>query len=480
MKKIFQYIATLILPLIVLAGCEDNENWKIITDIQPGTYVTGEALIYSAVATSASLKAAALDNAPEGTNVVGIYTWIKAGKEFSILKVDTEGNQISYGKGTSVATSPFETVDLQADASGFTVSEDGLYYVAMNNADNQLTIVPAKFGVIGDATPGGWDSETVMTQNFNEEQAIVEMTLKDAVLDKKQIKFRYAQSWGIAIPYGGATVTIHSNMGNTSDPRSVLPLTAAFSECLGGGENFSLDKKGTYDVILQLDLRSGLFSGKADLTGEDTSSAELPETMFINGSPFSEGWDWAVAPEMTPVHSHDGMFWGIYYFEAGAEMKFNSAMAWNGDDFGVATEDAIGYGEYESGGNNLKIEQAGYYQVVVITTLSEDKKSVLKKIVLSEPVPYVIGDCAAGGWDNQLADADKFVLQGDSYVSPALNAGALRICIKLEGCDWWQTEFNIFDGKIVYRGKGGDQESIQAAEGKKAYLKFSDDTGRIE
>lgn len=480
MKRIFQYIAAFILPLVMVTGCSDNENWRIITDVQPGTYVTGEALIYSAVATSSALKWAALDGAPDGTTVTGIYTWIEANKEFFVLRVDAEGNEVSYGKGSVVASSPFETVSLQADATGFTVSEEGLYHIVYNNADNQLTIVPAKFGIIGDATPGAWDSETVMAQSINKEQAIVEMTLKDVSLDKKQLKFRYAQSWGIAIPYGGATVTFHSNMGNVSDPREVKPMTAAFAECSGGGENFSLDKKGTFDVTLQLDLRSGVFSAKAVLTGEDTSSAELPEKMFINGSPFSEGWDWAVAPEMTPIHSHDGMFWGIYYFDAGAEMKFNNAMAWDGNDFGTAGDAAVGYGEFETGGNNLKIENAGYYQVIIETTLSEDKKSVLKKIILSEPVPYVIGDCAASGWDDQLADVDKFILQGDTYVSPTLREGNLRMCIKVEGCDWWQTEFNIFDGKIVYRGKGGDQDAVPAAAGQKAYLKFSDDTAKIE
>ena len=30
------------------------------------------------------------------------------------------------------------------------------------------------------------------------------------------------------------------------------------------------------------------------------------------------------------------------------------------------------------------------------------------------------------------------------------------MCVKLENCDWWQTEFNVFDGKILFRGKGND------------------------
>ena len=111
---------------------------------------TGDATIYSATATSSQLVAAPLDGAPEGTNVIGTYTWLKSNGSFTILNVDEEGNEINYGKGEwSLASTPAETVALAAGGTPFTVAEDGLYYVAMNKADNQLTIIPATFGIIG-------------------------------------------------------------------------------------------------------------------------------------------------------------------------------------------------------------------------------------------------------------------------------------------------------------------------------------------
>ena len=64
----------------------------------------------------------------------------------------------------------------------------------------------------------------------------------------------------------------------------------------------------------------------------------------------------AYAPEMIPVHSHDGMFWGIYYLQAGYGMKFNNEKSWSaGENFGVENEDPKGYGEYPAGGSNLKV-----------------------------------------------------------------------------------------------------------------------------
>lgn len=50
MKKVFQYMTTLLLLLVVGTSCEEgNDNWRIITDAQPGAYITGDATIYSAL-----------------------------------------------------------------------------------------------------------------------------------------------------------------------------------------------------------------------------------------------------------------------------------------------------------------------------------------------------------------------------------------------------------------------------------------------
>lgn len=118
MKKIFQYMTTLLLLLVVGTSCEEgNDNWRIITDAQPGAYITGDATIYSATATSSQLVAAPLDGAPEGTNVVGIYTWLKSSGSFTILNVDEEGNEVNYGKGDVVASTPAETVTLAASGT---------------------------------------------------------------------------------------------------------------------------------------------------------------------------------------------------------------------------------------------------------------------------------------------------------------------------------------------------------------------------
>ena len=82
-------------------------------------------------------------------------------------------------------------------------------------------------------------------------------------------------------------------------------------------------------------------------------------------------------------------------------------------------------------------------------------------------------------WETK--DEGKFTLTDDLFVSPALVADDnVRMCVKFDGCDWWQSEFNVFERKIEFRGKGGDQAAVPGKTGQKVYLNFKDYTGDIK
>jgi hypothetical protein len=38
----------------------------------------------------------------------------------------------------------------------------------------------------------------------------------------------------------------------------------------------------------------------------------------------------------------------------------------------------------------------------------------------------------------------------------------------------------VFDGAIVYRGMGGDQDRVAGSAGQKLYLNFTNETGEIK
>lgn len=477
MKKIIQYMAAGLLLLMANTGCKDNENWRIIPyePEPPQTInITGTATVYSQVSEASLLKEVALDKGDgydENADMLGIYTWLKAGGEFTITD-----SGIAYGKGAVVSTDPFETVALEEGGAGFTVAEDGLYYVVMNNTERQLTVIPAKMGIIGDATPNGWNGETPLEVSFDAEAMVVTAKLSGP-LANKQLKYRFSGDWGASLPYGDVKARVHTNFGSTGEGDGDIELGTDAVECVGGGKNFKIAKNGDYDVTLSFDLNTQKVTGNAKLTREDTSTASLPERMYIVGTMCS--WDWNLAPELTTLQDLDGVFFGLFYLEAGAKMKFGSERDnWN-VAFGAVNEDPVGYGEHVTGSSDMIIADAGFYQVAVVCTLSEDKQSVINKVVLERVKPYLIGDCV-GGWD--LLEANAFTLQEDKFVSPAMpNAGVLRMCVQLLDCQWWQAEFTLKEGKIVYRGRGGeDAMKLNALNaGQTVTLDFKTGTGSI-
>jgi hypothetical protein len=471
MKKIIQYTSVVLLLILATAACQDNENWTIITNIQQGTYVSGTATVYSAVAPAAAFSVAEVDprdgeTKEQFTDLYTKYTWLKAGGEFTIVKADAEGNTVNYGKGNTVSG---ETTALLVDGPGYTISEDGLYFLILNISDNQLTVLPAKWGAIGSATPGGWDSETVFTPAFNETTLKADFT-GTLVMSAAEMKFRF-NDWGVIVPYGSGDVRIHTNMGATA---SGTALSGASVELKDGGENLVVATAANYTVTLSFDLRTSKFSASA--TMGDIIEPTYPEKLFMVGDAY-RGWpgEWLnVANELIPVNGTEGHFWTVVYLKQGG-FKFSPVLDWNGD-FGIAESNSNTEGEYTKGSNNINVTAEGYYQIYV--------NLVDGKISITQPQVILKGDAANGGWESSMT-TDAFTVDNANKIlisKPFANndAAELRICVVLPGIDWWRSEFIVLNGKIVYRGNGGDQERVSVNAGGKVTLNFDAGTGVIE
>ncbi len=479
MKKIFQYMAAGLLLLMTGTGCQDNENWRVIPYVpepEPTINITGTATIYSEIGANSVLQVVELEQGDSNPNktadITGIFTWLKKDGDFNIVDAG-----VSYGKGDVVATEPFETVKLKEGGDGFKVENDGLYFVVMNNAEYQLTVIPVVMGIMGDATPSGWNSETAMTMSYDAAGSKI-VAKWSGDLANKQIKFRFSGDWGIKIPYGSDVTVVHANFGALGEDDGV-PLGSDIADCKAGGKNFKIDKNGTYDVELNIDLTNQKVTARVILTQEGGEPA-LPEEMFITGTPY--GWNWEKAYAMVPVHSHEGQFWAIQYMNAGDEIKFNNVRDWeSGDNFGwgTATDEAVAYAELTDAGGNVKVGKAGWYMIIV--TVTADKKT----LDLKAPNVYLVGATAGDpNFGSIAADKDVFIIPTDAAGYFTSNAfagdGDIRMCVKVEGADWWQTEFIFFDGQIAFRGNGNDQARALGTTGQKAYLNFMTGEGKAE
>ena len=213
----------------------------------------------------------------------------------------------------------------------------------------------------------------------------------------------------------------------------------------------------------------------------------LPEQMFLVGD-FATGNSWGKWVEMVPVTETPGKFWSVQYFGGNNSMKFNANPIWDGNQVAYseglvpsASQTYAGVSGVDdgSGGQNIGVQNAGWYIVVVTTAL--EGKDLRYTLEFLTPDIYLTGD-PSGGWDS-FDDARKFIVpEGEGeFVSPAFVAGGeLRICIKLPSTDWWRTEFIILNNQIEYRKNGGDQERVNVSAGQKAYLNFLNGTGRVK
>lgn len=195
-----------------------------------------------------------------------------------------------------------------------------------------------------------------------------------------------------------------------------------------------------------------------------------PTELYMTGSEFS----WSDWRQLIPIYGTDDQFWTVVYLAEGEQFKFAPQAGW-GNDFGytdTTVKDVAGAGITSSADGNLVAGKAGWY-LLHVTNGTERVFEVL------EPNVYLIGD-AAGEWN--VDASHKFTVpttKDGQFVSPAFAKDAeLRMCVSIDPDGWWKTEFIIANGKIDYRGKGGDQARLNVSAGQKAYLNFT--TGAAE
>ncbi len=266
---------------------------------------------------------------------------------------------------------------------------------------------------------------------------------------------------GVAAPQNGVSFDVGFDK---------VDVEASSDKVVDKDGNLSVTEKGQYSIELTIDATKG--NEKKIVIKE---YFEYPPQLFAIGDA-AKGWSWdnGDGVPMVKVHSHPEQFWRIMYLEGGKGLKFAPEQAW-GNDFGV-TDDAPVQGVYQKGGSNITVPATGYYTVVV--NLAD------QTIELAQPNVYGMGN-AFGGW-TAAVETNKFVVDNTektiTFASVPAN-GDLRMHATASTlkCDWWQAEFNIIDGDIVYRADGGDQTGIPSVvAGQKITLNFSTMKGEVK
>ena len=227
------------------------------------------------------------------------------------------------------------------------------------------------------------------------------------------------------------------------------------------------------------DLQCPIISGKGkwkvrlDVNNWTYTINEVKPDLFLTGSNYDWGGKWL---QLVPFNKSEEDFWTIIYLHEGEQFKFAPQAGW-GDDFGytgTTINDEAGANITSSSYGNLVVGKAGWYLLKV-------QNGSTKALTVLQPNVYLIGD-AVGEWN--IADSHKFTVpttEDGVFESPAFAADAdLRMCVSVDGFDWWQSEFMVFDGKIEYRGRGIDQNRVNVKAGQKVTLNFTAGTGEIK
>lgn len=350
--------------------------------------------------------------------------------------------------------------DMSVDLGVYTVYLYPTYGVAyFTEGTGDVPPPPAKptaWSLIGTLNGTNWDTDFDLTNTSGDKWEIKKVT----VTATDEFKIRADHDWNTSVggPEGNAQSTI-----DPANPYEVYAPTigTAFA---AGDKNIQIGVAGEYNITFDYAAQTILIE----------EYKEFPEHLYMIGAEFGS-WDWSSdgVVELTPVLHNpewganaEGQFWTVRYFTAGEGFKFCAKRAWDGDFWGLTTNDG-----FTEAGGNCTVAESGFYTVHI------DFKA--SKVHVEPARIYGIGD-AFGGWDEEMGSA-LFVADGKVLKATVAKAANIRMyaASSIATSGWWTREFNIIDGKIVPRLMG-ELAGVPALAGQVVKLDFNAGTGAIE
>lgn len=283
----------------------------------------------------------------------------------------------------------------------------GFYRVRLDKKFNTLEMLKIEsMGIIGDATVGGWSSETTMV--YDAESNTYSVTTN--MLSGKEYKFRANNGWTYSLGYDGTFET---------------------------GANYTFDKAdGEYRIIL--DVNSHPYNVKF-------MSTSFPEKLYLPGG--YQGWNPASAA--TLAGNGEGIFeGGVDLTTAGSdntEFKFSPKPAWEGDFGGTIVSNADGHIEVDTGASANIAVPSGYYYMVMDMTTGKLTMDLVTKVGL-------VGPATVAGWD-----------AGQSVALSYDSAANVWSAVVTLAADQFKVCFN--DAWTINRGAGSDSEPYAMPNG---------------
>ncbi len=271
-----------------------------------------------------------------------------------------------------------------------------------------LTGYSQSIGIIGDATPGGWDADTDMTQDpDNADLFTIDITLTNGA-----VKFRQDDAWDI-------------NWGSVDFP------TGTGEQ---GGANIPVFA-GDYSVWFNIATGEYSFTVQSDIG--------------IIGDATSANWDSDIDMYQNP--DNPDKYFTILDLTVG-EAKFRQDDAW---DINWGSSD-FPTGTGVMGGDNIPVDKAGEYMIDFDKSTGEYS---FGEVITFSSIG-IIGDATPGGWDS---DTDLMQSAADPNVWSA-NLTLTDGGAKFRANDEWVIDWGGTDFPSGVGVQGGDNIPVVAGE----------------
>jgi hypothetical protein len=343
------------------------------------------------------------------------------------------------------------------------VKETGMYHIVLDNNTlgdlpdgAQIIIQKADWGVRGGMNGWGFTKGEAVKA---EDGSIVFTWENQEMSANGEFKFASCHGWKINLDVDGK---VKAEVSLGLDDEGKLNNNANNNIKVG-------EKAGLYKITLTYNAKAGSIADSFSYNIELTQESALPTTCFLIGEAIN-GWDLpGHEVAMVEAHSEAGCFWAIRYIADPAKgFKFSEVSTGWGKDFtGRGTDTG-----YTVKDGNCFVSEAGLYMIEV------DYKNAV--VTVSKAEVYGMGD-VFGNWDE---GKNAFTAADGKFTATAAAAGNLRMYAKSTFAaatgNWWHREFNIYDGKIVYRAGGNDQAAVAVTAGQTVTLDFNAGTGSIQ
>nr|WP_314784511.1 SusE domain-containing protein [uncultured Capnocytophaga sp.] len=338
MKKITQLA---LLSLVLLAGCEKEDKTTVdvnavtlTTELSATTFVLQEA--------NAGKEALTITYKPvvEANTPVKYQTVFSYGEKSTTKEVTTNKVTYTVAELNSIAQSLKLPVGVATDVKVKTTAIIGEKKVTKGVAESTISITayqtvirPSAWGVVGSATPNGWNKPDVPMWRADDGTLVAYVTLIDG-----EIKFRKDQDW---------KENLGGSLDNLTQGGSNIPVTA-----------------GTYKIILDINKK--------------TCKMELYSWGIAGDA--ANGWDADKGTDVVFTYEGASNTWVAknVALKGGKELKFRLNNKWD-TNFGADSSDnptSQLEGKIKDGGSNIKITTAGNYNVSF--SFDENKKGTYK------------------------------------------------------------------------------------------------------